>query len=462
MIVGPRRQAINDLPKLRPSLRDEEGRAGTNNFYWALTLSAANPDYLGEGQKSPRPFNLLNGAPRCLVRTRAGAEFFHAEGAKTMKREETVMSLHFTQFIGHAAAEFIALLLAVFFIQVGAQAQTTPTPQERECFNAVQGRVAWNQAGSKQWNETNIRDLCRGTRNPSETIACFQRQIQSQDDWKKATAACNKSQPVTGATMTPPAATPAPAGNPKPGESQPRRFPETYRSPLTLGPVVASPLLTIDNFYVRDATATTALVPVLAMEDKSTRGKAIEFTINGIPNKRLEKSGGGAVDQFIGAVAHLVLRPKAVYMNGLLYLHLSTADSSIEISPTHYVNTGEKQGWYIHSIDTKISYDANKFERLGWGLQNTNNKGQLTDMSSLTLCLKLDLSSYTVGTSWSREISEFLYVDQSSAVDGVVGGSWTLTSQFGPQVDRDAAYHGVGRLKAPPALAYTTTADRQF
>ncbi|MGE0103672.1 MAG: hypothetical protein AB7H86_14900 [Blastocatellales bacterium] len=57
----------------------------------------------------------------------------------------------------------------------------------------MQGKVAWNKAGSKAWSEGNIRNLCRGTINPSATIACFEAQIQSHDDWNRAITTCRTS-----------------------------------------------------------------------------------------------------------------------------------------------------------------------------------------------------------------------------------------------------------------------------
>ncbi len=59
----------------------------------------------------------------------------------------------------------------------------TPTPTvpvdqaalERHCFDLVQGRIAWNYTGSTTWSPVSIQNLCRGTTNPREPPACFQR-----------------------------------------------------------------------------------------------------------------------------------------------------------------------------------------------------------------------------------------------------------------------------------------------
>ncbi|MEK7802658.1 MAG: PLAT/LH2 domain-containing protein, partial [Pseudomonadota bacterium] len=60
---------------------------------------------------------------------------------------------------------------------------------EQNCFNQVQGKVAYDTAGNKAWNENNIKNLCRGTTNPSATIGCFSSKMP-QIGWAKASQEC--------------------------------------------------------------------------------------------------------------------------------------------------------------------------------------------------------------------------------------------------------------------------------
>ena len=62
--------------------------------------------------------------------------------------------------------------------------------REDSCFTSVQGKVAWSQGGSKTWAASNVRDLCRGTPNAYETVACFKRGIEAHNDWSKSIQAC--------------------------------------------------------------------------------------------------------------------------------------------------------------------------------------------------------------------------------------------------------------------------------
>ncbi len=101
-----------------------------------------------------------------------------------------------SQFLKNAGATMVVLTLALLLMPTTAQAQS-PTPMEQQCMNAVQGKVAWNQAGNTNWGADNLRNVCQGTTNPSATIACFQGQIQAHHSWEKAIAAC-KSKPVSG------------------------------------------------------------------------------------------------------------------------------------------------------------------------------------------------------------------------------------------------------------------------
>ncbi len=71
--------------------------------------------------------------------------------------------------------------------------QPPPAPtiaqNEQDCFNRVQNKVAYDTAGSKTWNESNIKNLCKGTTNPSATIACFSSKMP-QLGWSKASQEC--------------------------------------------------------------------------------------------------------------------------------------------------------------------------------------------------------------------------------------------------------------------------------
>lgn len=71
--------------------------------------------------------------------------------------------------------------------------QPPPPPSiaenEQDCFTQVQGKVAYNTAGNRTWNENNIKNLCQGTTNPSATIACFSSKMP-QIGWAKASQEC--------------------------------------------------------------------------------------------------------------------------------------------------------------------------------------------------------------------------------------------------------------------------------
>ncbi len=64
------------------------------------------------------------------------------------------------------------------------------TATELECFNAVQGKVAWQQGGTREWNPQNIRSLCQGVLQPAQRIACFEKGILTHNNWNKAIQEC--------------------------------------------------------------------------------------------------------------------------------------------------------------------------------------------------------------------------------------------------------------------------------
>ena len=92
---------------------------------------------------------------------------------------------------------FLALMM--FFAQSSANAQTA---LEQQCFNMVQGKVAWNQTGTTTWSEANLRNLCQGTTNPSATISCFQNEIRTHNDWSRGISACKAKTTTTTTTNT--------------------------------------------------------------------------------------------------------------------------------------------------------------------------------------------------------------------------------------------------------------------
>jgi hypothetical protein len=77
---------------------------------------------------------------------------------------------------------------------------TSGASPELSCFNAVQGRVAWNRAGATSWNSVNVQRLCAGVASDAEAntrISCFSSEIRSHDNWSRAITSC------TGGAATP-------------------------------------------------------------------------------------------------------------------------------------------------------------------------------------------------------------------------------------------------------------------
>ncbi len=81
----------------------------------------------------------------------------------------------------------------------------TPTPNssgslEQQCFNAIQGKVAYNQAGGTRWAASTVQKLCKGTTNTAATIACFKAEIQNHNSWSRGVEACKLGATIPRAT----------------------------------------------------------------------------------------------------------------------------------------------------------------------------------------------------------------------------------------------------------------------
>ena len=88
--------------------------------------------------------------------------------------------------------KFVLPLFVVLLMQMSANAQNY-TQNEQDCYNMVQGKVAYNKAGEKKWSEKNARDLCRGTTFPVRTVDCFSLRVANYDDWKRGISECSQA-----------------------------------------------------------------------------------------------------------------------------------------------------------------------------------------------------------------------------------------------------------------------------
>lgn len=59
-------------------------------------------------------------------------------------------------------------------------AQSSPS---RVCFNAVQGKIAWDGGDQRQWNPSNVDWLCAGAENSTEPAKCFEEVMSGRVNW---------------------------------------------------------------------------------------------------------------------------------------------------------------------------------------------------------------------------------------------------------------------------------------
>jgi cytolysin (calcineurin-like family phosphatase) len=88
-------------------------------------------------------------------------------------------------------SKLIKLFMIIFAFLLFQSSTKAQTGLEQQCFDAVQGKVAWELGGNKNWSEANIRALCKGTNNPAQTINCFSTKISAGVNWSEATSACS-------------------------------------------------------------------------------------------------------------------------------------------------------------------------------------------------------------------------------------------------------------------------------
>jgi len=81
----------------------------------------------------------------------------------------------------------LASLLLFSFAPNSAIAQTD---SETECMNLVQGKVAWDLQGSRDWETENLQRLCKGVIETTKRISCFEKSVNSLGDGNKAINSC--------------------------------------------------------------------------------------------------------------------------------------------------------------------------------------------------------------------------------------------------------------------------------
>lgn len=58
---------------------------------------------------------------------------------------------------------------------------------EAQCYEKVQGKIAWNYSNNKNWAEVNVKNLCAGTQHPAQPGKCFERVMFGGVNWGSST-----------------------------------------------------------------------------------------------------------------------------------------------------------------------------------------------------------------------------------------------------------------------------------
>jgi hypothetical protein len=86
------------------------------------------------------------------------------------------------------------LLRTVLLVSITALASLVAMPfamandHETQCFNDIQGKLAWNEDNTNMnWDAENVKQLCKGTTNPTEPRKCFSSVKIGRVNWGKGT-----------------------------------------------------------------------------------------------------------------------------------------------------------------------------------------------------------------------------------------------------------------------------------
>ena len=199
----------------------------------------------------------------------------------------SVLSMVNTAIGNDQVSSYEVISKSVGTAQPPRPAQPTPTGStaslEQTCYNAVQGKVAWDAAGNKGWGDLNLRSLCKGTTNPAATISCFQSKMP-QLAWARAIQECAPGQRATTPVLQNPGSTTPVVRSPvstTPVGPNPGLSPPVIQNPTSTAPVVSAPVPTAPALSAPDmkkvmnwiAVRTSALRLPFCWRDTYTRGQ---------------------------------------------------------------------------------------------------------------------------------------------------------------------------------------------
>ena len=75
------------------------------------------------------------------------------------------------------------MLMLASFVSPEVTAHGSSQVIQNNCINNIQGAIAWDYSGSKQWGRGNLKRLCAGTLKASEPGSCFKKVMHGGVNW---------------------------------------------------------------------------------------------------------------------------------------------------------------------------------------------------------------------------------------------------------------------------------------
>lgn len=84
-------------------------------------------------------------------------------------------------------SKHLTMLLFAVIANFGLFSMAYATDAETQCYNDVQGKIPWNDDKNLTWDIDNVKQLCKGTTNPTQPGECFNRVFEGHISWGKGT-----------------------------------------------------------------------------------------------------------------------------------------------------------------------------------------------------------------------------------------------------------------------------------
>lgn len=103
--------------------------------------------------------------------------------AGSAKADATINCFQQAKGKGHSWQAAINICKGITPDELSSGSDVIPSPSKNKCYDAVQGKIAWNYEGKTNWDSWNIDRLCRGKEHSTQPAICLEKTLHGGINW---------------------------------------------------------------------------------------------------------------------------------------------------------------------------------------------------------------------------------------------------------------------------------------